>query len=663
MIGRPPSAVFRRSVALAAVVGFAVFASGAGGELNRIDISRSGASGSSPRIASDGAGTIVAVWRELDDGAASVRAAVRPAGGSWAPSQRISTPAAATESPKLAMDRLGNAIAVWQRSSGADSVVQAAIRPARGAWSAPQDLSSPGDVAFGASVAIRAGKVTAVWMVLRDRRTAVQSSARTIAGSWSVPQTVSGPVGNASTPVVAVDDQGGAVAAWRWSDGAFLVVQAAARPTGGVWSAPETLSGPGRSASQPLVAMDASGNAVAAWLRFNGSWTAAQVASRPAGKAWEEAQNLSERGGNARGLDLTMNARGDAAVTWGQTKLSVPDDLWSALRPAGSGRWTRALVTEGWRGLEARVALDERGNATAVWSGYYLASASFKPVGEAWQDDYLLSDYDFLAAQPAVTTPTPENATAVWVRTGKAEDYVQAVSYDVNTYKEEQDEEEGGDDEGDGDEEEEEEATSSTGETIRGTPGPDRLVGTPGDDVFYGYGGDDVIEGRGGRDVVHGGPGRDVLRGGLGADRIFGEDGNDRIAAGRGRDLVLGGLGADLVLGQGGADVLYGGAGGDVLDGGVADDTVSGGRGDDRVVGGRGKDRLFGGAGRDRIAAGRGSDVVKGGIGRDVLSGGHGNDVVLGRDGAHDLVLGGTGLDLYSLDRWLDRARSIESRV
>jgi hypothetical protein len=30
------------------------------------------------------------------------------------------------------MDKLGNAVAVWQRSNGHDSVVQAAIRPAGG---------------------------------------------------------------------------------------------------------------------------------------------------------------------------------------------------------------------------------------------------------------------------------------------------------------------------------------------------------------------------------------------------------------------------------------------------------------------------------------------------------------------------------------------------
>jgi Ca2+-binding RTX toxin-like protein len=55
--------------------------------------------------------------------------------------------------------------------------------------------------------------------------------------------------------------------------------------------------------------------------------------------------------------------------------------------------------------------------------------------------------------------------------------------------------------------------------------------------------------------------------------------------------------------------------------------------------------------------------VLKGGHGVDRLDGGSGNDTFQERDRGRDLVLGGTGLDFYSLDRWLDRARSIESRL
>jgi Ca2+-binding RTX toxin-like protein len=639
---RRPSKRLRRHTApwLLAAIALFVFPSSAVGELNPADVSGKGESASRPRIASDGAGNIVAIWRAAYGDTSAIRAAFQPAGGTWASARRISTAAAGTESPRVAMDRLGNAVAVWQRSSGHDSVVQAAIRPAGGTWSEPDDLSGPGEVAFNADVAARAGKMTAVWTVLRDRRTSVESSSRTVGGSWARAQTLSGPIGNASAPVIAVADQGAAVASWRWSDGAFLVVQAAMRSNDGVWSAPEVLSGPGRSASQPQVAMDASGNAVVAWIRYNGSWTAPQITSRTAGGKWEAVQNLSERGGNARRLDLAMNSSGDAAVTWIQGRLEASADLWSSFRPAASRRWNGAPVTEGWDGLEARIALDEQGNATAVWAGSFLISASFKPVGEAWQGDYLLSSYDHYSAQPAVTTQRPENATAVWVRRSpeneEPDDYVQAVSYDVNTSKEEEEEDE---------EEEDGEESTTEGLTYRGTPGADTLVGTPGDDVFYGYGGSDSINGRGGRDVVYGGPGIDLIKGGTDSDRLFGGLGGDRIIGGPGKDILRGGQGSDVLRSNRGRDVVYGGTG------------------RDRLAGGTGADRLFGGFGRDRIQGGRGDDLLSGGRGKDLLSGGSGNDALRARDGRPDTVFGGTGLDFYGLDRWLDRARSIESRL
>jgi RTX calcium-binding nonapeptide repeat (4 copies) len=659
MMIRQFTARFGRTTMLAAAVALVVFfPTSAAGELQPSDISRDGASGSTPRIASDGAGNIVAVWREVDGDASAIRAASRPAGGTWSSAQRISTPAAATESPKLAMDKLGNAVAVWQRSTGHDSVVQAAIRPAGGAWSPAQDLSAPGEAAFNADVALEAGQMTAVWMVMSGRQTAIETSSRAVDGSWSPAVTISGPIGNTSAPVVAVDDEGAALAAWRWSDGAFLVVQAAARSRAGVWSPPQILSGPGRSASQPLIAMDASGNALVAWLRYNGSWTAAQVAYRTPAGSWESTHNLSERGGNARRLDLAMNSRGDAVVTWTQTPLTASADLWSSFRVAGSSRWARVQVTENWYGLEARVALDEQGNATAVWSGSLTISASFKPAGEAWQQNFLLSSYDHVAAQPAVTTQRPENATAVWVRTGESGDYVQAVSYDVNTYKEQLEEEEEEEEE-----EEDEEEYASAGTTYRGTPGSDTLVGTPGNDVFYGYGGRDSIDGRGGRDIVYGGRGRDLIIGGAGSDRLFGGDGSDRISGGRGSDVLRGGLGSDVLRGNRGSDVLFGAAGRDAIDGGTGRDMVYGGIGADRIAGGRNVDRLVGGAGRDRLRGERGSDVLTGGHGGDLLNGGSGNDVFRAHDRGADVVFGGTGLDFYSLDRWLDHARSIESRL
>src|SRR5688500_2290246 len=89
----------------------------AGGELEPSTLSPAGSSASSPRIASDGAGNVVAAWREVYGDQSLIRAVFRPRGGTWRELVPLSTPAASTESPEIAMDRLGNAVAVWHRST------------------------------------------------------------------------------------------------------------------------------------------------------------------------------------------------------------------------------------------------------------------------------------------------------------------------------------------------------------------------------------------------------------------------------------------------------------------------------------------------------------------------------------------------------------------
>ena len=584
------------------------------------------------------------MWRELDGDESAIRAAVKPAGGEWSSSKRISRPAPATESPKLAMDAGGNAVAVWNRSSnGHDNVVQAAVLAADGDWSGPEDLSASGEIAFNANVAVEAGNITAVWLEMHKRHAAVMSSSRTVAGHWMPAVEISGTVGNTFSPVVAMDDNGGAAAAWQWFDGVFLVVQAAVRSADGKWTKPETLPTPGRSTTVPKLVMDAKGNAIAGWIRFNGAWPTAQVVSRPADGDWQEPTNISNRGGKAFALGLAITRDGDAVAIWNQ-RTGRYSNLFSVSRPAGGSHWgARAAVSSRGLGVQASVALDADGNATVAWSGNATVLASFKPAGEPWQEDYLLSSWEDNSAQPMVTAQTSRNATAVWVALADDDDRIQSVSYDINTSAKEHEESESDDecadddscgddcedscddecedacdDEGDDGEEE--------GEMFRGTAKADSLVGTPGNDVFYGHGGDDFIDGRGGRDVIYGGAGDDRIVGGTGRDRIFGGAGRDRIAGGPGRDIVVGGDGLD------------------------------------RLAGDRESDRLLGGAGPDQLSGGSGSDLLQGGPGDDVLRGNSGDDTLLAKDRRRDRAFGGSGLDLYRLDRWLDRAQSIESR-
>jgi hemolysin type calcium-binding protein len=579
---------------------------GAGADhLEPDDISPIGASASLPKVASDGQRTVVAVWRELGGDQASIRAAVRTPVSGWSPAERVSPRAEHAEAHAVAMDISGNAVAVWQVWSGDRSVVQAAVRPAGGSWGPAQDLDAAGATAYTPSVAITAGRATVVWAAAEGGASIVRSTSYAFASpGWTRMTALSAPGTLAWQPRVATADDGSAVAVWRfWRSGHF-VVQAAVRSPSGDWSPPSDLTAPGADARPPLVEMDAAGNAVAAWVRPSGGTPMAQVAYRPAGGAWGPARNLSHRGRPVRGIELDMNRSGDAIVTWRHVGV-----LWSSSRPRGSVGWQpRAEIDPNCVACEASVSLDETGNATAAWSAFGSIEASFKPVGEPWQERYLISKFDELTYRPDVVTDETGKATAAWIRQGENHDRVQSVAYTIETAAEEAALEAAEEavfeqieqcyDQAETDADFER-CERLEDQLLGGDDGGERIEGTAHRDVLVGTPRNDVFYAYGGRDVIYGLGGRDVVYGGAGADRLFG---------GRGSDHLVGGLGADRLLGADGAD---------------------------RLAGGRGRDRLLGA---------------------------RGEDLLLGRDRQTDLVVGGTGLDRYRLDRLLDRARGVERR-
>lgn len=116
-----------------------------------------------------------------------------------------------------------------------------------------------------------------------------------------------------------------------------------------------------------------------------------------------------------------------------------------------------------------------------------------------------------------------------------------------------------------------------------------------------------------GNDYVHVGPQHALIN-----LRLYGVAGDDILSGGSSNDLESGGLGNDRLYGGSGDDALYGGPGNDIF------------------VGGLGNDRLYGSTGNDRLYAGGG---------RNYIDAGSGNDVILARNGQHDLIRCGFGID------------------
>ncbi len=347
--------------------------------------------GTGPQVAVSAGGTAVAIWQRFDARTRGyvVQGAVLEsgrwlepvdlsAGGSRRLPVRTGRGRHATASqelaPKVAIDRRGNAVVVWQHFRRGKAVVQAALRPAGGPWQRPVDLdeSRAGWPHARPDVAMSpGGTAVAVWTRTVNRGSGpIVSVTRRAGARWTTPTPIS--TGRrALDPRVGVDARGNATVVWRKS----LVVQSARRPAGGRWEAPVDVSS-GRHAGALDAAVDARGNATAIWQSSeHGGEIVAAV--RPAGSRWRKPVTISDSAppSDGAGADLAIGARGDAAVVWSEPDYDTDDDspdlvVYAMVRPAGAG-WTQPLeVNEpDYFTANPRVAVDPRGNALVVWKG------------------------------------------------------------------------------------------------------------------------------------------------------------------------------------------------------------------------------------------------------------------------------------------------------
>jgi hypothetical protein len=110
---------------------------------------------------------------------------------------------------------------------------------------------------------------------------------------------------------------------WSRNNGTNYIVQATSRPFGFAWTTPVDLSAPGQNAFQAVVAMDAKGNAIALWRRFNGTNDMVQTSSLPFGGIWSTPIDLSTPGQSSEQPQIAMTSSGYAVVDWRNDTLQV----------------------------------------------------------------------------------------------------------------------------------------------------------------------------------------------------------------------------------------------------------------------------------------------------------------------------------------------------
>lgn len=389
-----------------------------------------------PQVALDAAGNAVAIgMRDGGGGNTLVEAIERPAGGEWSEAVPLSDPE--EEEPteaRVAVDAAGNAVAVW--GAWADPyAILAASRPAGGEWSQPEPLGGNPFLGARPQLAMNAaGDAIATWDGFDDGEVVV-AAVLPAGGEWSQPEKISAEMEEGRSGQVGIDAAGNAVAVWQLIDPGENVVRTASLPAGGEWSEPEDLSDAGDNASEPRIAVDATGNAVAAWSVSDSGESSVDAAVLPAGGEWSEPEPLSEPAEESATPDVAIDSNG-AVATW---TASVGDDqvLRAAVRPAGGGEWTApenvSAPIDDFRSTDLET--NDIAGTIAIWTRFddgagNSVQASVRPPGGTWSDPEGVTSEDREAGLADLAFDPGGDSIALWGT--KVEDgfVAQATGYD-----------------------------------------------------------------------------------------------------------------------------------------------------------------------------------------------------------------------------------------
>jgi subtilase family protein len=244
------------------------------------------------------------------------------------------------------------------------------------------------------------------------------------AAGWSAPAALSPPAPVADQPALAVRAGGEAVAAWRQLDGDASAVRAAVLPAEGAWSAAETVSGDDALVRDPAVAVAPTGDAVAVWTAIRAGRSVIRAAVRRSDGGWSPPTDLSPPARAALSPRVAIDDTGNAAAVWVELEAGNEAVRWATHTPAGAWSAPGDLSPTG-RGntegvLEPRIALSALGDAVAVWTRMDEAGpevqAAVRPARGGWTVPSALSQSGQAALTPDAAVTDGGGAVAVWTR-------------------------------------------------------------------------------------------------------------------------------------------------------------------------------------------------------------------------------------------------------
>jgi hypothetical protein len=245
-------------------------------------------------------------------------------------------PSGGLQSPQIAFDNNGNALVVWEQysSDGTHSNIYSSRLRANsgGVWDTPLPVNTDnGQSAQRPQIAFdKDDNSLVVWdqFTADGTHTNIWSSRLTAAAgsTWTAPSAVSTDNGNsAQLARIAIDSNGNALVVWDQFDGIWSARYVA---SAGNWTMAEQI-GSGVSAQ---IAFDASGNALAVWAGTDGGiFSNHYTPNYTLASGWSAVAPVpTGTNTGASNPQIAFDAQGNAMAVWEQLDSATSDNVWSS---------------------------------------------------------------------------------------------------------------------------------------------------------------------------------------------------------------------------------------------------------------------------------------------------------------------------------------------
>ncbi|MBL4712227.1 MAG: hypothetical protein JKX75_06975 [Gammaproteobacteria bacterium] len=327
-----------------------------------------------PTITVNAAGVAIAIWRQFDGTRFNIWSNRYVVGSGWGTAELVENDNTGSAlDPKIAMDTNGNALAVWPQGDGVEDNIWSNRYVVGTGWGTPEKIESTSINAKEAQISMDAsGNALAVWVQPSTAQESAWSNRYVVGSGWGTAVLIeTDSAGSTKNPQIAVDNNGNALAVWGQSDGTRDNVMANRYTVGSGWGTAELIETDNAgNATDPQIAVDAGGNALAVWGQFDGSADNIMSNRYTTGTGWGTAELIETEDYEAFLPKIAFDDSGNAIAIWLQEDANQQRS-WVNRYTTTVGWGVAEVIDDGINiAYSHQIAILGNGNAVAVWVEY-----------------------------------------------------------------------------------------------------------------------------------------------------------------------------------------------------------------------------------------------------------------------------------------------------